>query len=166
MTSRRGLWAIAAMAVLLGGCGSDPAPMGRLALGGEPGESCVPTQTHRSMLVGDVVTADSAPVTIDSVTLRNPNGVRVVDSFLLPINDGGVIGTSSYPPDDTEGWRGRVRASGAELEADTRYNLVVQVEPTRGSSGSADAIAVSYTSGDRHGEASGSTRYRFASQCF
>lgn len=158
--------AVAAVALLVG-CGTpEKVTAPALTFGGDPGESCVPfSGARKMMLIGEVVTATAAVAVIDA-QLENAAGVRVLDSFILPL-DGTAVGTSDDPPDDVATWKEKVPAAGSELSPGVSYNLVLRVERTSGTTaGTAEAITVRYRSGADDADVTGSTRYRFDARCF
>ena len=151
--------------LLLTGC-SPAAASGTVALGGDAGEACVPTRMDQPMLIGEVLSAETAAVTVRGVELAEAAGVRVVDSYMLPV-DGTVIGTSQFPPEESRSWGERVPAVGSLLNPGVSYNVVVKVERTdTATAGSASAVKVSYSSGGSTRDAEGTTRYQFAAKCF
>jgi hypothetical protein len=151
--------------LLFTGC-SPAAASGTVTLGGDAGEACVSTQTGQPMLIGEVLSVQTAAVTVRGVELARAAGVRVVDSYMLPVG-GTVIGTSQFPPEDSTSWGERVPAVGSQLNPGVSYNVVVKVERTDpAAAGSASALKVSYSSGGSTRDAEGTTRYQFAAKCF
>ena len=165
MTRASGAFAGGLTLLLLAACGPASAA-GTVTLGGDSGEACVPVRIGQSMLVGEVMGAVTAQVEVSTIELSDAAGVRVVESYVLPV-DGDAIGSSEFPPDDTPSWQRRRAAAGAQLDPGTSYNVVVRVERTDDAViGSASALRVSYLSGHSQRSAEGTTRYRFAGECF
>ncbi|GAA2751885.1 hypothetical protein GCM10009869_17610 [Amnibacterium kyonggiense] len=156
--------------LMLSGCSTAQAP----ASFGESQDArnlqCVHLARGDRVLIGDTVTSRSSALRIRSVNLVDARGVRVVRAWLLRTPGGTSLGVTDVPPSRTIaseiGWDTRVNADGAELAAKSSRNVVLEVQKTASTRGSAAAIRLRVVASDHEYDVDSGVRYRFPQRCF
>jgi hypothetical protein len=134
----------------MSGCSTGAADVGPLGGTGGLARLCTPIPGVEPVVFGNETLRNGgeSAATIDSVRLVEADGLRVTDSFLLPIQNKVLLGTRTIPP-DVGPWSERRAAAGATLEAQEEANLALVME--RQPSGSFSDVEVRYTAaGDRY----------------
>lgn len=139
----------------------EPAADGPVQIGNNPGQTCMPPSRTGELTMGfDAVRSTASdPVTITAVTLEGDSGVRVADSYLMPVRHMNLIGVApSWPPQTTgatsRDWAARVPAVGenrlAHLPGVRVWNLVLKLttDPTVSTPGYR-RVALAYTTGGK-----------------
>ena len=155
-----GIGAVAALAILAG-C----APVaGAMNMGGGDAWVCAPVSDGAEVLIGDHLVAPSdREVIVTAIDLVDPDGLTLVDSWLLPEGEG-AIGAMLYPPPDSPSWRARVDPEGARLAPASAWNVVVLLSRTS-EVATADAITVAYRDFGMEFRGVGSIAISLAAQC-
>lgn len=167
MSRRFAVLVVVGVAVVLTGCVAE----GPASFGGDDGAQCSPAAEGGRILFGDVLGApQSEGLDVLGVTLDDPEGVRLVHAYLIPIYPStGIygIGSATVPPDVyIPGWDERVDAAGSELAAGEVGGVVVDVERTSELPGTFAAIRVDYRVGRSVFSKSATTTYELRDRCF
>ena len=105
-----------AVVAVLSSCGDGA--QGDGALGGETGlvTVCTPVAGSGPVVAADEVLRNDStqPVTLDEVRLVEPDGLTLLDAFLLPVLDRTLLGTTALPP-GSHAWAQRRQGVGAVL---------------------------------------------------
>ena len=148
--------------VALSGCVEQGGPVG---FAGLPETQCAPVRSGGSALIGIVFKSPSkSTMTLNSLQLRNPKGLRVVRTYVLPILDHTVLGVSSPNP-DLPAWSKRRQASGATLTAGQTVNAVLELERTGPGTGTAQAVSIAYTVNGSQYQRTGNSIVKLKTQC-
>jgi DNA-binding beta-propeller fold protein YncE len=109
--------------LVLAGCSTGPGGPGPLGDGGTQGTLC--SQVAKGQVLSDGFDAlrntGDAPATIDSVSLANPHGLRLLTAYIIPITGRSLYGVrSGFPPaaalDPGVLWSRRHLAAGATIQ--------------------------------------------------
>ncbi len=150
-----------------------PGRGGPLAAGSEPIEACLPAHPGDTLTFGlDVLRlADGAQVTVEDVSLVEPEGLELTAADLVPLSGTSYVGTfASYPPSPAElranglvaDWSARHSATGASVTGDSRpLNLVLGLRAPSGS-GRAAGTLIRYRQGRDQFEVTTRTAVRLA----
>jgi hypothetical protein len=145
---------------------------GPLELGGDKGELCVPAGTGGDYAYGFEALRNTGtkPLTIENVELVGPQGVRIEEAFVLPVEHLTFVGAfPTWPAPSTaltaSVWKARVKANGAVLPPDEIYrNLLLRLRSTGAGSGFV-AVEVAYRVGPRRFSARSTTVFRIERKC-
>lgn len=159
--------ALVVVATVCAGCVAE----GPASFGGGEGTQCSPVADGGRILFGDVLGApQSEGLEVLRVTLDDPEGVRLIRAYLIPIYPStGIygIGSATVPPDVyIPGWDERVDAAGSELAASEIGGVVVEVERTSELPGTFAAIRVDYRVGRTTFSKPATTTYALRDRCF
>ncbi|WP_157497244.1 hypothetical protein [Leifsonia sp. Leaf264] len=126
----------------------------------------MPAVPDTSMVVGETIAApDGVEATVIDVTLVDPSNLKLTEASIAPIIDQSGIGASAYPPTE-EAWTLRRDATGATLPEDTTSNLLLVLERTGDTSGTASSVQIRYTVGGTEYVEHGTTSIELAEACF
>lgn len=104
--------------------------------GGDPGRLCLPSRSGTGMYSLDVVeNLGSESVTVDRLRLVQAQNLELLDTYLVPLGEGGgSAGSSAYPPPREElngsalDWTSRTALKDATLvQGDGRFSVAVGV---------------------------------------
>lgn len=140
------LGALLATAALLSACSTGPAPLGD---GGTPAQQCVPARQGQTITMGiyDLdVESGTSPVTVQSVRLGSPHGLKMTKAWVTPIfANTPLIGTALWPPPASPAWAQRKPAEGAVIKPGQDLNLVFGLTRTTARAGRSDGPVIVYT---------------------
>jgi hypothetical protein len=139
------------------------------------GTVCIDSSLNkiRDLVYGDDLYETSAPIEIESLELVGGQGIRIVDSWVLPSRGIPHSGTWSgwpLPRRDTDGdrlaWDERVPTVGAEMDPGRRYNLLVRMRRAPGEAVQGfDALRLRYRTSDASHVLRTRTTVRFRKDC-
>lgn len=121
------------------------------------------------MVVGEVV-HPTEDLQIQSVSLMNPSGIRVVgDASYYPVADGaspvGAMRLEDLENDPTSAWASREPATGANLDKGVDYTVLLVLESDE-TGAKADAVQVQYRTRNGQDHVSESTTsIQFLADC-
>jgi len=156
-------WVIVAalLATVSAGCDSTAAlDTGPLGNGGQPGVECDPVHNSTQSLTNGFTAlsnSSTSPVVIDRVALDDPQHLRLLGAYIVPITGHTLIGDwAAFPPTASElalapgaEWAQRVAAAGARIGPDRPnqvVNLIVVVKP-EGPAGTTKGLDIYYSGG-------------------
>jgi hypothetical protein len=128
------LASVVAVAVAVAGSRTTaPDPSGPIR-NGEGSTQCVPIRGNQALMGHQALRNDgNSPVRIDDVRLLGARGLRLRESYVVPIL-GTLVGTLPSEPAPGspayEAWKGRVSAVGATIAAREFVNLVLVADLT------------------------------------
>lgn len=153
-----------AAALALAGCTLAP-DKGPLAFVGTAGVECVGAPSGGDVLIGDVIKLPGrATFRTGQVSLLDARGMKVKDSWVLPIVHKDAIGSSAFPA-TTEDWAHRVPTQRKVISDAKAWNLVVEVQRSGPGNGSASSMSLSYSSHGSNYVATNRTAYRLKTSC-
>ena len=116
-------------------------------------------------MIGDTVTNRGEAVTLRSAGLRDAEGMRVLQAWVLTNPGGSSIGVTDVPPPRGLGWESRVGAEGAVIEPHTVRDIVLEVERTSKATGSATGIRLQVASDHGSTTVDSAITYTFPTVC-
>ncbi len=142
------LGALAATAALLAACTTGPGP---LAAGGDWGSECVPGALGHPVTDGMSLldNTGTSPVTVTSVKLASPHGLKMTKAWLMPLYKsprGGLdyAGVQSYPPTSWPEWPNRQPIPGAVIKPGQDLNFIFGLMRTAAGPGRTDGAVITY----------------------
>jgi hypothetical protein len=130
-------------------CSENRSEGAALNLGYDSGTVCVPATDSDDVVFGDTLLRQEvdARVTISDVSLVNPDGMAIRDTYLVQIGPGEALVGFRLASDEAQmpaKWSERVPAEGAVLEPGSEWNLVLVIDSPANVTASADAARVRY----------------------
>lgn len=124
---------------------SGPPDSGPLNYVDEDAVWCAPAQRYPEVVLGARLDlpADSRPITVDRVEAVNPQGLRVTDVYVMPVDPRLRIGMSPFPP-DLPGWRQARPGIGPVVEGGESVDLLAKVVYEGSGDASLDSLKIYY----------------------
>lgn len=139
------------------------AAQGPMTLGG--GYEVCTGSNGEKVTFGDVATVSGeSTAVVESVELIDAEGLKLRESYIVPIENRTSLGTDAFPP-DAQFWDRRITIPGAEVTSGVNATVLLVVEPVGDGDHRAAGYTVRYTAYGRTFESSSDGVFVVASNC-